>query len=664
MVFDRSRAALGIALSDLVRSPWLPDALRTASYQAIGAPEAIRLPGALAAIGLVGLTTLVAAARGVGSLAALIAGAFALAFPLTLAQGRLALGAPVAELFAASAAVAGYVSLRLHGWRAVTGALLSAVFVVLATASAGLVLGALVPLLAIAVGRPTTPRPAIRRAVLALWLTIIAVTAISAFLIYGQGDGYIPLLGAAKDLVLQERPESRGFTASLQELGLQLYPWLPLALVGVLRPGKMRWPALWLLCGLGVHSILSLVYGPSPLPLTVPAALCCTAGLIHLADPTTHRQLRRLALLLAIGGVFVLGKDASRTPATTAAVLAPPLHESHLPAAEIGADVLLPRLNSLAIMMVLIAGIAGGRRIAKPWLAPGVAALILLYQAALISHSLIPKISALRSLKAPLTRLSAWQSVGALPTEVAIGRVRDPGLAVYGPDEEHRTAAESRAAMIDWLRRPEPSVALIRSSDLPALFAAHRRDGWPLYVLDDEHAVLSLVSNTLPADASDKNPLLEVVFDGPQPLAHGTLVRFEDYLEITGWELREPVIRGTETTITLALRVLRPLPAGAQIYVRLQGGKLSRIGAGPEDFAGGLYPTNNWRPGDFILHRHKLKVPLLEVVSGAHELMVGVRRTAKKNLAIVEPSEERGAYGVTVKDKKREFAALGEVRVW
>jgi hypothetical protein len=110
--------------------------------------------------------------------------------------------------------------------------------------------------------------------------------------------------------------------------------------------------------------------------------------------------------------------------------------------------------------------------------------------------------------------------------------------------------------------------------------------------------------------------------------------------------------------------VLRPLPAGAQIYVRLQGGKLSRIGAGPEDFAGGLYPTNHWRPGDFILHRHKLKVPLLEVVSGTHELMVGVRRTAKKNLTIVEPSEERGAYGVTVKDKKREFAALGEVRVW
>ena len=518
--------------------------------------------------------------------------------------------------------------------------------------------------MAIAVGRPTDPRKTIRRAVLGLWLAIIAVTITAAVLIYGQGDGYIPLLGAAKDLAIGERPELRGFTASLQELGVQLYPWLPLALVGVLRPGKMRWPALWLLSGLGVHSVMSLVYGPSPIPLTVPAALCCTAGLIHLADPTTHRQLRRLALLLAIGGVVVLGKDASRTPAATSAVLAPPLHEERLPAAEIGADKLLPRLNSLAILMVLVAGVAGGRRIAKPWLAPGVAALVLAYQAVIVSHSLIPRISEKRSLKAPLGRLAAWQGAGSLPSVVAIGRVRDPGLAVYGPPEENTTSTETRVAVTGWLQRPEPSVALIRDSDLPALFAAHRRDGWPLYVLDRSHADLSLVSNTLPAGATDENLLQEIVFDEPQTLAHETLVRFEDYLEITGWEIQTPVIRSSETTISLALRVLKPLPAGAQIYVRLQGGKLSRIGAGPENFVDGLYPSNFWRPGDFILHRHPLKVPLLEVVSGAHELMVGIRRTPKKNLTIVEPSEERGAYGVTVKDKKREFAALGEVRVW
>ncbi len=663
-VFDRSRAALGIALGDLVRAPWLPDALRTAAYKAIGAPEAIRLPGALATIGLVGLTTLIAAARGIGPLAALIAGAFALAFPLTLAQGRLALGAPVAELFAATAAIAGYLSLRVRGWRAVVAATASAACIALATASTGLVMGALLPLLAIAVGRPTSPRPPVRRAILGLWLLIIATTVLAAWLIYGQADGYIPLLGAAKDLALRERPELRGFTASLQELGLQIFPWLPLALVGVLRPGRMRWPALWLLCGLGLHSLTSLVYGPGPLPLTVPAALCCTAGLVHLADPTTHRQLRRLALLLAIGGIFVIGKDAKRTPARVAAVLAPPQIEDHLPAAQIGADVLLPRLNTLAVLMVLIAGIAGGRRLAKPWLAPGTAALVLLYQATMLGHSLIPKIAAQRSLKIPLARLASWTRSDELPPSLAVGRVKGSDLVIYGPAKPSIQQATSRSQQQAWLRRPEPSVALIRNTDLPALFAAHRRDNWPLYVLDHSHALWTLVSNTLPADAIDQNPLSAVVLDAPKPLAHETLVRFDNYLEIVGWQLDEPVIRGTKTTAILMIRVLRQLPAGAQMYLRLQGGKLSRIGGTPEPFADGLYPTNLWRPGDFIIHRHPLKVPLLEIVSGTHELIIGVRRTRKKNLSISEPNGEHGAYGVRVKGKKREFATIGEVSVW
>ncbi len=663
-VFNRSRASLGVALSDLVRAPWLPDALRTAAYKAIGAPEAIRLPGALATIGLVGLTTLVAAARGIGPLAALIAGAFALAFPLTLAQGRLALGAPVAELFAATAAIAGYLSLRLRGWRALAAACASAACIAIATASTGLVMGALLPLLAIAVGRPTSPRPPVRRAVLGLWLLIIATTLLAAWLIYGQADGYIPLLGAAKDLTLRERPEVRGFTASLQDLGLQIFPWLPLALIGVLRPGRMRWPALWLLCGLGLHSVISLVYGPGPLPLTVPAALCCTAGLVHLADPTTHRQLRRLALLLAIGGIFVIGKDAKRTPAKFAAVLAPPQNEDHLPAAEIGADLLLPRLSTLGVLMLLIAGVAGGRRLAKPWLAPGTAAIVLLYQSTMIGHSLIPRISALRSLKAPLARLATWTRNEELPPTLAISRVQGSDLAVYGPPEPYLHRATTRSQQQAWLRRPEPSVALIRKADLPSLFAAHRRDNWPLYVLDHSHNYWTLLSNTLPAAAVDQNPLSAVVLDEAKPLAHETLVRFDNYLEIVGWQLEEPVIRGTETTVILMIKVLRQLPAGAQMNLRLQGGKLSRIGGTPEPFADGLYPTNLWRPGDFIVHRHPLKVPLLEVVSGTHKLIIGVRRSRRKNLAISEPSGEHGAYGVEVKGKKREFATIGEVSVW
>ncbi|MCB9705237.1 MAG: hypothetical protein H6711_25405 [Myxococcales bacterium] len=665
MVLDRSRAALGVALADLERAPGLPDAIRTAALEAIDRPEAIRLPGALAMVALVGLTTLVAAARGVGALGALVAGAFALAFPLTLAQGRLALGAPIGELLATAAALAGHLALHRRGVRAIVAAIAAAGLLALAIASSGLVLGGLIPLVAIAVGRPAAPRdPATRWIVRGLWLAIVGVAGGATYLALGQGDGYIPLLGAARDLDLVDTPHLRGFTASLEELGYQLFPWLPLALVGVLRPGPMRWPALWLLGGLGVTSIWSLIYGPGPIPLTLPAALTCTAGLLHLADPKTHRPLRRLALLLAIGGILVTGKDAKRIPAKIATILAPPVNEGALPAETIGADTLLPRLADLAILAVVIAGIAGGRRIARPWLAPGTALIVLLYQSLAIGHQLIPQISARRSLKGTFTRLGAWTRAGALPAELAVGRIRDPGLDLYGPPVAARRGAVTTLELTRWLKRPEASVALIRRGDLPALFAAHRQGEWPLHVLDESHGAFLLVSNTLPAGAVDQDPLLAIVSDAPPTLARETMVRFEDYLEIVGWEVTQPLIRGQEAELRVAIRVLRALPSGAQLYFRLQRGKLSRINPMPHNFADGLYPVNLWRPGDFVDHRFRFKVPLIEILSGSHEVIVGVKASASKNLAITEPSEERGAYGVVVKGGKRDFATIGEVTVW
>ena len=50
-VLDRARAALGEPLSELERSPWLPDELRTRAYAAIGGDFGLRLPGALACCG-------------------------------------------------------------------------------------------------------------------------------------------------------------------------------------------------------------------------------------------------------------------------------------------------------------------------------------------------------------------------------------------------------------------------------------------------------------------------------------------------------------------------------------------------------------------------------------------------------------------------------------
>src|SRR5690606_15310208 len=103
---------------------------------------------------------------------------------------------------------------------------------------------------------------------------------------------------------------------------------------------------------------------------------------------------------------------------------------------------------------------------------------------------------------------------GALPEQLANHRVRDDGLSLYGPGDV--TALASRRELSSYLAADEPRAALIRERDLATLHQDHRQKGWPLYVLDDRHAYLRLVSNRLPPGEQDRNPIPGVVFDEPQ----------------------------------------------------------------------------------------------------------------------------------------------------
>ena len=662
MVHARADALRGAAHAGLVRAPWLPDWLRSAALAGLGRPEAIRAPGAVAAALLVGLTAGIGRWRGLGPGMALCAGGFALAFPLTQGQGRTALGDPVGEALGALAALAAAAAMRRGGaaaaglWAAAAG------LCGLASMCAGIVLGGALPAVAAALALPTGSGRG------ATWTRIglgagIAGLGIAAFALVSElGDGYIPVLGAARDLALAERPYSRGLADGLAELGYQVFPWLPLALVGALRPGPLGWPAMWLGAGLTITTIWSMVVGAGAQPLTVPAALCCAAGLRFLADPRASRPLRRLCLGLAVGGVLVLGKDARRTPGAIAAPLA--TGAGALDAAAIGAEALLPRLGHLALLTLAAAAIGGRRRRPIGWLAPATAAGALAVQAAAIGHGLVPATAAHTSLRRPFDRLAGWQAAGALPEGLAIARMSEPTLAIYGPPPRARQVVGTRAEASAWLARPTPAAALIRQGDLAALAAEARAAGRPLFVLDRGHREAALVSNTLPEGAGDQSPLRGIVGDAPPALTNPTLVQFEEMLEVIGWEIDGALIRGGEATLTVGLRVLRPPPAGAQLYVRLQRGRLSRIGGQPAPLAEGLYPPNLWRAGDFITHRQRIKVPLLEVVSGGHDLVIGVRASPSKNLEIRAPQGARGEYGVEVLDKQRSFAAVGRVQVW
>lgn len=685
-VLDRVLAALGAGMTDLVRSPWLPDLLRTRAYAVIEDAAGLRLPHALAAIALVAMTAGLARQRGAAVAPSLLAGAFALAFPMLAVAGRTALGNPVGEALGVAAVLAGLAALRTGSLaRALVLAVASAGLLSLAVASAGLALGGAIPLGALAaaasVERPGGPEglrvaPRVGAAVV-LWIAFAIAMGVAVTLSLRQGDGYIPLLGAAKDLVLVDKPEHRRFAAGLEDLGHGLFPWAPLAVAGALLGRRDRLPALWLGIAVTVAAGWSLVYGPVPLPVTVPAALGAVAAVEWIADPRTDRTGRRAALVVIVLGMLVVGKDAGRTPGRVAVPLFSFEGEHTFPAEALDAEARLSRIASAALWALLLAGLlapAGGRghRVDR-WLdrlpaGPRAAApLALLGAAALLgahgyARVLVPGTCELLSPRGLLQHHRALAEAGALPMQLGNHRVRDEGLSLYGPGDVLDLA--SRRELATYLSAPEPRVAIIRERDLPALHQDHRQKGWPLHVLDDRHAFLRLVANRLPPGEHDANPIPAVLHDEPPVLAHPTRLQFESYIEIIGWEVTEPVIRGREATLRLAIRVLRPLPGGSQVYARLLKGRSSRINGEPHELTGGIYPPNLWREGDFILHELRFTAPLLEIQPGPHELLVGLRRSERQNYEISVPEGPTGEHGVVVKGKKRNFASLGTAQVW
>lgn len=709
-ILDRTLAALGEPRSDLERSPWLPDRLRTWAYVASGRSDyGLRLPGALAGLGLVGLTIATARRMGWSLACTAVAGCFAVASPLLLASSRTALGNPTGELWISAATLALIDACdRAHALgRRIALALLGLACLAAAVASSGIVIGAALPLLLLALAdvarNPANPERLIPRTIMiAAWIGAALAGFVGLWLAHGQAEGYIPLLGAAKDLALVDDPTLRGFTDTLEAFGYQVFPFTGLIVIGLLGPGRARWPALWLAVALVIVSVWSLRYGPTPIPVTIPAALLAASACRQLFDPQQPIAARRMILTCAIVGALVLGKDAGRTPQHMASPLLA-IAELEFPNAKLPIDftpgeTLSSMAKRFAAVLMLAHVLAlpsrdqlrwRARREPSWWLrqwnaiapmfdrlltsahersglrrlrviAPIVLLLAVLGQQAWGYRALLDQLNQQMSVAGPLRRFSAAIEAGTIPSpQLGLHRIRDPGLRYYGPGLEHEVFLASRAELDNWLSHAEPRTALIRRSDLPPTYAAARMHERPLFVLDAAHHEFVLVANFLPEGVEDRNPMRGIAFDQPPALANETLVAWDPYVELIGWEIEGPLHRGSEATLHLVFRVQRPLPAGTQLYARLQRGKTSRVAPEPHDLTGGVFPPNYWRAGDYIHHRHRFVVPWLEVLPGEHELIVGLRRSERANMKITKPEQSAGDHGVIIRGKAHEFAVIG-----
>lgn len=676
-VLDRCRAALGEPLRGLVRSPWLPDRLRAASYRVITNELGLRLPHAIASAALVGITVAWVRVRGGSLFLAALAGALVASFGAVAVSARTALGNPIGELAGVIAILVGVKAIRVPSLARTAAWSIAAILAGVASISAsGLVLGGCIPLVAILAhayepGRASGPRTRVL-----LWSVLAASLAAALVLSLRQGDGYLPLLGAAKDLELVGKPTVRRFAAGLEDFGYAVFPWAGLVLVGATVPNSRPF-ATWLAVGLAIASGWSLVYGPGALPLAVPAAICGAHAVGRITEVDASSPWRRFAVLVTLLGILIAREDAELQPSRIAVPVGVFVAEHHYPAERLHAPERLREIGSHAALAILLAALLvrpgdRPRLLQRPLaripgrfreaLAVGLVTVAALDGAFVHARVLLPAMGELLSPKTALRRHAAWAARGELPETLAMHRIRDPGLAIYGPSTV--VTHGNRRELTEVLAADAPAVALVREADVPALHKAQRERGKPLFVLDDSHAQLRLVANVLPPGAEDHNRISTVLFDAPPVLEHETRVEFDTSVEVIGWQVDGPLVRGRKHTLELVLHVKKPLPGGTKIYTRFLYGRLARINHEAVEIAGDLYPSNLWREGDSLLHRHTFEVPLLEILPGPYDFVIGLRKSERENYEITVPAEREGEFGVRIEDKKRNFARLGQVQVW
>ncbi|PIE18498.1 MAG: hypothetical protein CSA66_04630 [Proteobacteria bacterium] len=213
-----------------ITGPPLDVWLRTACYRALGVTElATRLPGAL--LGLLTLWLLMLTARAVwGARVATLAGLVLITTPLFYAQARLASGEP--SVILALTLIAAGLLLRE---RAASKRMVCAYLIVgflLAFLSKGLFGASVASALAVSVPLVTGTREPRR------WLpglAMLAATGLLALWVLGQpSDGFAGQFRFTQPLFSAGPGEhARNFDLMIRQLGFGLYPWSPLAVIGV-----------------------------------------------------------------------------------------------------------------------------------------------------------------------------------------------------------------------------------------------------------------------------------------------------------------------------------------------------------------------------------------------------------------------------------------------
>lgn len=169
----------------------------------------------------------------------------------------------------------------------------------------------------------------------------------------------------------------------------------------------------------------------------------------------------------------------------------------------------------------------------------------------------------------------------------------EPGAPIAPPPSERR-----------WL--------VVRADDLPKLNSLHRkktRTNVP--VLDGRSSQILLVSNEL-GGLPNQSWLGKLVLDAPPAsIAHPVQARFEEQLEVLGWEITDEKGRVVDSVVPQRpyhlrtyFRVLRPIGSNWKMFIHIDG--FQRRYNGDHPVLEGRYAMTLWQPGDIVVDDHEV----------------------------------------------------------
>lgn len=237
--------------------------------------------------------------------------------------------------------------------------------------------------------------------------------------------------------------------------------------------------------------------------------------------------------------------------------------------------------------------------------------------ASLISvYALVPAVSAHVSYRGVFTKYKQLGG-GAL----GIYGVPRSGARVY---DQQSVELTSLPGVLEFLGKDASKRAfvLVGAQELAALDQLMRQRQQTYYVVDDSNVQFLLLSNQLAAKETDLNPLRRLVLDKEPHPQHALKARFEDRLELLGYDLPDELSRGGDFTIRLYFKVLQPVGGSYKVFLHFDGAGTRWNGDHvPLD---GKFPTQYWSQGYYIIDEHHMSTSRMAQPAGVYQVYAGL----------------------------------------